>query len=59
MYKLQLSGRFKKSYKKCIKRGYDKSLFEEVVTILMKGEQLPEKYKETLPDADSLKRLLD
>ena len=38
MYKLQLSGRFKKSYKKCIKRGYDKSLFEEVVTILMKGE---------------------
>ena len=36
MYKLQLSGRFKKSYKKCIKRGYDKSLFEEVVTILMK-----------------------
>lgn len=45
MYKLQLSGRFKKSYKKCIKRGYDKSLFEEVVTILMKGEQLPAKYK--------------
>ena len=45
MYKLQLSGRFKKSYKMCIKRGYDKSLFEEVVTILMKGEQLPAKYK--------------
>ena len=45
MYKLQLSGRFKKLYKKCIKRGYNKSLFEEVVTILMKGEQLPVKYK--------------
>ena len=45
MYKLQLFGRFKKSYKKCIKRGYDKFLFEEVVTILMKGEQLPAKYK--------------
>jgi len=36
MYKLQLSGRFKKSYKKCIKRGYDKTLFEEVVSILLR-----------------------
>lgn len=45
MYKLQLSGRFKKSYKKCIKRGYDKTLFEEVVSILLRGESLPAKYK--------------
>ena len=45
MYKLRLSGRFKKSYKKCMKRGYDKSLFEDVVSILMRGEKLPEKYK--------------
>ena len=30
MYKLQLSGRFKKSYKKCIKRGYDKSFFRKL-----------------------------
>lgn len=45
MYKLQLSGRFKKSYKKCIKRGYDKTLFEEVVSILLRGEPLPAKYK--------------
>ncbi|MDY4843595.1 MAG: type II toxin-antitoxin system YafQ family toxin [Prevotella sp.] len=44
MYKLQLSGRFKKSYKKCIKRGYDKFLFEEVVSILSRGEPLPAKY---------------
>ncbi len=27
-----------------MKRGYDKSLFEKVVTILMNGEQLPEQY---------------
>ena len=33
-YKLQLSGRFKKSYKKCMKRGYDKSLFEKVCLFL-------------------------
>lgn len=45
MYKLRLSGRFKKSYKRCMKRGYDKSLFEEVVAVLMKGDKLPEKYK--------------
>lgn len=45
MYKLRLSGCFKKSYKRYMKRGYDKSLFEEVVAVLMKGDKLPEKYK--------------
>ena len=33
-YKIQLSGRFKKSYKRCMKRGLDASLFEEVVSLL-------------------------
>ena len=28
-----------------MKRGYDKSLFEKVVSILMKGEPLPKEYK--------------
>lgn len=28
-----------------MKRGYDKSLFEDVVSILMRGDKLPEKYK--------------
>lgn len=28
-----------------MKRGYDKSLFEEVVAVLMKGDKLPEKNK--------------
>lgn len=45
MYKLRLSGRFKKSYKRCMKRGYDKSLFEEVVAVLMKGDKLPENIR--------------
>ncbi len=27
-----------------MKRGYDKTLFEKVVTILMNGEKLPEQY---------------
>lgn len=44
-YKLKLSGRFKKSYKRCIKRGFDASLFEDVVSILSDGKELPPQYK--------------
>lgn len=44
-YKIHLVGSFKKSYKRCVKRGLDISLFEEVVTLLLKGEPLPSKYK--------------
>ena len=44
-YKIQLSGRFKKSYKRCMKRGLDASLFEEVVSLLSEGKELPLKYK--------------
>ena len=44
-YKIQLSGRLKKSYKRCMKRGLDASLFEEVVSLLSEGKELPLKYK--------------
>lgn len=34
MYDILFSNQFKRSYKKCLKRGYNKALFEEVVTLL-------------------------
>ena len=45
MYKIKLSGRFKKSYKKCIKRGLERSSLEYVIKLLVNGEVLPKKYK--------------
>jgi mRNA interferase YafQ len=41
---IERTSRFKKDYKIIKKRGYDTSLLLEVVTILAKGEPLPEKY---------------
>ena len=43
-YKIERTSRFKKDYKTIKKRGYDVSLLQEVVTILAKGEPLPEEY---------------
>lgn len=45
MYKIRLSKRFKKSYKRCIRRGLDMKCLEEVISILANGEKLPRKYK--------------
>lgn len=44
-YEILFSNQFKRSFKKCIKRGYDKSLFEEVITILSEKGTLPPRYK--------------
>ena len=44
MYDILFSNQFKRSYKKCLKRGYDKALFEEVVTLLAETGTLPSKY---------------
>lgn len=46
MLKIEYTAKFKKGYKKIIKRGYDKKAFEEVVTILASGNELPEKYRD-------------
>ena len=43
-YRIERTSRFKKDYKLIQKRGYDIRLLQEVVAILAKGEQLPEKY---------------
>ena len=44
MLKVRYSSKFKKDFKIIIKRGYDISLFEEVLTLLREEKPLPEKY---------------
>ena len=44
MLTIKYESSFKKDYKRIIKRGYDPSLFEAVVTILANEEPLPQKY---------------
>ena len=43
-YTIERTSRFKKDFKVIKKRGYDIELLKEVITILAKGETLPEKY---------------
>lgn len=45
MYEILFANQFKRSYKKCLKRGCDKALFEEVVTLLAETGTLPQRYK--------------
>lgn len=45
MYKVIASSKFKKDFKKSLKRGLDENLLKEVVTILEKEGKLPPKYK--------------
>lgn len=44
-YEILFSNQFKRSYKKCLKRGCDRTLFEEVVTLLAENGSLPTRYK--------------
>ena len=44
MLKVRYSARFKKDFKIIIKRGYNISLFEDILVLLRKEEPLPEKY---------------
>ena len=45
MYEIYFSNQFKRSYKKCLKRGCNKMLFEEVVTLLAGTGTLPSRYR--------------
>ncbi len=45
-YSLFITSSFKKDYKKIVKRGYDTALLNDTVELLLKGEKLPEKYKD-------------
>ncbi len=44
-YDILFSNQFKRSYKRCIKRGYNKTLFEKVITILSESGTLPPRDK--------------
>ena len=46
MLKVRYSSKFKKDFKVIIKRGYNISLFEEVLTLLREETPLPEKYND-------------
>ena len=45
-YSLRYTTTFKKQRKLLIKRGYDISLLDTVITMLANGEPLPEKYRD-------------
>lgn len=43
-YTIKYSGLFKRSFKRCMRRGYDEQKFREVVTLLATDGTLPQKY---------------
>lgn len=43
-YTLRYTGEFKRSLKRCLKRGYDEQSLIEVLNILAAEGRLPEKY---------------
>ena len=43
-YKIVITTKFKKDYKKCKKRGYDLELLQNVLNTLSAGEKLDAKY---------------
>jgi mRNA interferase YafQ len=45
MYKIVATSRFKKDLKTVLKRGYDVSLLESIVSTLAKGKELREEHK--------------
>lgn len=44
-YTIRYSNLFKRSFKKCLKRGCDENKFQEVITILSESGSLPTKYR--------------
>ncbi len=46
MLKVRYYKQFKKDYKRIVKRGYNKKLFEEVLSYLVNEKQLPKKYRD-------------
>lgn len=45
-YVVKATSQFKKDYKLAMKRGLKISLLDEVIALLSKGEELPEKYRD-------------
>ena len=46
MLKVEFTGQFKKDYKLALKRGCDPAELQEVISLLIKEQPLPEKYKD-------------
>lgn len=46
MYDILFSNLFKRSYKKCLKRRYNKNLLEKVILLLAETGKLPQRYKQ-------------
>ena len=46
MLKPEFTGKFKRDYKLAIKRGCDKKLLEDVISMLVNEHPLPPKYKD-------------
>ena len=46
MLKVEFTGQFKKDYKLAIKRGCDPTELQNVITLLMNEQPLPEKYRD-------------
>ena len=45
MYQLEYTNKFKKDYKQALKRGYNESLINKVITLIATKTPLPAKYK--------------
>ena len=46
MLKIEFTGQFKKDYKLAVKRGCNPKKLEEVITLLVNEQPLPEKYRD-------------
>ena len=44
MYTIRFTGEFKRSLKRCLKRGYDENLLKKVLHILVEEGHLPKEY---------------
>jgi mRNA interferase YafQ len=46
MLSIKYHNQFKKDYKAALKKGYNKQLFQEIITLLAMEKTLPQKYRD-------------
>lgn len=44
-YKIKVKGSFKRSFKRCLRRGFDERIFIKAISILSETGNLPQQYK--------------
>ena len=60
MLKPEFTGQFKRDYKLAVKRGCDPKALQEVITLLVKEQPLPPKYRDhALTDSRNYKGVLE